>query len=222
MAPVRHQRARPAAGLRPGRLARGPRLPRRDGRRRQLRPGQPPAARPRDPAGLRRAGLGAACDLRLRRLAQPRQARDARGRRRPHGGCACTARAPPGRCRPATPTCRADLRRGRASRCWSPARWAPPRTCWSACPAAPAFHSACHGAGRVLSRHAAARRSRGRQLRPRAGGGAASRCAGASGAGWPRRPRRRTRTSTRWSAASRGRRPGRQVARLVPVGVVKG
>ena len=52
--PLRHHRARPAAGLRARGLAGGPRLPGRDGRRRQLRAGQPAAARRARPAGLRR------------------------------------------------------------------------------------------------------------------------------------------------------------------------
>jgi len=54
-----------------------------------------------------------------------------------------------------------------------------------------AFCSACHGVGRVMSRHQAGRSVTGLQLRRQLEGrGIAAR----HGAGWPRRPRRRTRT----------------------------
>ncbi|GAB3838456.1 RNA-splicing ligase RtcB [Dactylosporangium cerinum] len=62
-------------------------------------------------------------------------------------------------------------------------------------PGAPAFASTCHGAGRALSRHQAAKTVRGKELRERLQAEGIE-VRGRRGAAWPRRRRRRTRTST--------------------------
>ena len=103
-----------------------------------------------------------------------------------------------------------------------PGRWAPPRTSSPACRARrPSPPPATAPAG-CMSRNAGAHARAGAQLRRRAGGRRTSWCAARPGAGSPRRRRRRTRTSTAVVAAAEGAGLSRRVARLVPLGVVKG
>ncbi len=84
-----------------------------------------------------------------------------------------------------------------------------------------AFHSACHGAGRVLSRHAAARRERGGQLRRElAAAGVTVR--GASSRGLAEEAPTAYKDVDEVVRACQQARLADPVARLVPVGVVKG
>ena len=88
-------------------------------------------------------------------------------------------------------------------------------------PGSPAFHSAAHGAGRVQSRHAAARSIGGRELRTRL----ESQGILVRGASW-RGLAEETPTAYKdvdaVVEATEGAGLARKVARLVPVGVVKG
>ncbi|GAA4136244.1 RtcB family protein [Actinomadura keratinilytica] len=84
-----------------------------------------------------------------------------------------------------------------------------------------AFHSACHGAGRVQSRHQAARGVSGRDLRARLeSGGIAVRAA--SWRGLAEEAPAAYKDVTAVIEATEGAGLCRKVARLVPVGVVKG
>jgi tRNA-splicing ligase RtcB (3'-phosphate/5'-hydroxy nucleic acid ligase) len=84
-----------------------------------------------------------------------------------------------------------------------------------------AFHSACHGAGRVMSRHQAARSVTGPQLRQRLHRqGIAVR--GASSRGLAEETPEAYKDVTQVVAAAEGAGLCRKVARLVPAGVVKG
>ena len=88
-------------------------------------------------------------------------------------------------------------------------------------PGAPAFHSACHGAGRVLSRHAAARRIRGSALRQdleRAGVAVRA----ASARGLAEEAPSSYKDVDEVVRACREAGLATPVARLVPLGVVKG
>jgi tRNA-splicing ligase RtcB len=88
-------------------------------------------------------------------------------------------------------------------------------------PGSPAFHSSAHGAGRLMSRHAAARRTAGRQLRDRLeAGGIAVR--GTSWRGLAEEMPDAYKDIDAVVEASEGAGLARKVARLVPVGVVKG
>lgn len=88
-------------------------------------------------------------------------------------------------------------------------------------PDAPAFASTCHGAGRILSRHQATRRTKGRQLRA----DLEAQGVAVRGAGWrglaEEAPAAYKDISLVVEAAA-GAGLCRNVARLVPVGVVKG
>lgn len=84
-----------------------------------------------------------------------------------------------------------------------------------------AFHSSAHGAGRLMSRHAAARRVGGRQLRDRLeAGGIAVR--GTSWRGLAEEMPDAYKDIDAVVEATEGAGLARKVARLVPVGVVKG
>ena len=84
-----------------------------------------------------------------------------------------------------------------------------------------AFFSTCHGAGRVMSRHQAARSVTGPQLRRRLEGqGIAVR--GASARGLAEEAPEAYKDVTQVVAAAEGAGLCRKVARLVPLGVVKG
>ncbi|HEY7487144.1 MAG TPA: RtcB family protein [Streptosporangiaceae bacterium] len=84
-----------------------------------------------------------------------------------------------------------------------------------------AFHSTCHGAGRVQSRHAAARHTSGRQLRDRLeAAGIAVR--GSSWRGLAEETPTAYKDVDAVVDASEGAGLCRKVARLVPLGVVKG
>ncbi len=114
-----------------------------------------------------RMQLGAARrGARVRRGAQHRQARGARGGRGGARACACTARAPRARSAPATPRSRPTTGTS-ASRSSSPATWA--RQSWLLAGTETAmretFGSTCHGAGRLLSRHAARKVRSGAEVR---------------------------------------------------------
>ncbi|MFJ8584198.1 RtcB family protein [Streptomyces sp. NPDC093595] len=88
-------------------------------------------------------------------------------------------------------------------------------------PGGDAFHSTCHGAGRVLSRHAALRAVRGDELRSRLETqGIAVR--GASGRGLAEEAPEAYKDVSEVIEASEGAGLCRKVARLVPLGVVKG
>jgi tRNA-splicing ligase RtcB len=86
---------------------------------------------------------------------------------------------------------------------------------------APAFHSACHGAGRVLSRHAAARRVRGSELR-RELEVAGITVRGASARGLAEEAPLSYKDVDEVVRACREAGLATPVARLVPLGVVKG
>jgi hypothetical protein len=136
------------AGSSPARppIPRGPPLPGRDGRRRELRPGQPPAAG--RPPGLRPRRRDAAAPG-LRPVPQPCRDRNPRRAAAVHRKGATRA-LPPGHAGlPAGP-------RAPGSRCSSPARWAPAPTSWPGCPARTRSPPRAT-AGRVISRHQAAR-----------------------------------------------------------------
>ena len=84
-----------------------------------------------------------------------------------------------------------------------------------------AFFSTCHGAGRVMSRHQAARSITGPQLRRQLEGrGIAVR--GASPRGLAEETPAAYKDVTQVVAAAEGAGLGQKVARLVPLGVVKG
>ena len=84
-----------------------------------------------------------------------------------------------------------------------------------------AFHSACHGAGRVMSRHQAARSTTGAALRHRLeSGGIAIR--GASSRGLAEEAPEAYKDVDQVVAAAVAAGLCRKIARLVPVGVVKG
>ncbi|GGU49035.1 RtcB family protein [Streptomyces lavendofoliae] len=88
-------------------------------------------------------------------------------------------------------------------------------------PGGGAFHSTCHGAGRVMSRHQAARTVGGKQLRERLeADGIAVRPV--SWRGLAEETPEAYKDVTEVVAASEGAGLGRKVARLVPLGVVKG
>ena len=87
---------------------------------------------------------------------------------------------------------------------------------------APAFASTCHGAGRVQSRKQAARAVAARIPRARSWRPATSRCAVPPGAGWPRRCPTAYKDVSAVVEAAQGAGLCRPVARLVPLGVVKG
>ncbi|MET9431412.1 RtcB family protein [Streptomyces sp. NPDC003036] len=88
-------------------------------------------------------------------------------------------------------------------------------------PGGDAFHSTCHGAGRVLSRHAALRAVRGEELRARLESqGIAVR--GASWRGLAEEAPEAYKDVSEVVEASEGAGLCRKVVRLVPLGVVKG
>lgn len=88
-------------------------------------------------------------------------------------------------------------------------------------PGAPAFASTCHGAGRVRSRHQAARAVRGQDLRrDLEGEGIAVR--GASWRGLAEEAPDAYKDTSEVVEAAEGGGLCRRVARLVPIGVVKG
>ena len=88
-------------------------------------------------------------------------------------------------------------------------------------PGGGAFFSTCHGAGRVMSRHQAARSITGPQLRRQLEGrGIAVR--GASSRGLAEETPEAYKDVTQVVAAAEAAGLGRKVARLVPLGVVKG
>ncbi|SFD26375.1 RtcB family protein [Streptomyces aidingensis] len=88
-------------------------------------------------------------------------------------------------------------------------------------PGGAAFHSTCHGAGRVMSRHQAARAIGGRELRARLeSDGVAVRSA--SWRGLAEETPEAYKDVTEVVAASEGAGLCRRVARLIPLGVVKG
>jgi tRNA-splicing ligase RtcB (3'-phosphate/5'-hydroxy nucleic acid ligase) len=88
-------------------------------------------------------------------------------------------------------------------------------------PGGGAFYSTCHGAGRVMSRHQAARSITGPELRRRLEGqGIAVR--GASARGLAEETPEAYKDVTQVVAAAEGAGLCRKVARLVPLGVVKG
>ncbi len=84
------------------------------------------------------------------------------------------------------------------------------------------FGTTCHGAGRAMSRTAAVKHAQGRRIDQRAGRARRRSPGAAAGRGSPRSSRPPTRTST-WSSTS-CTAPGcrRKVARLRPIGVIKG
>jgi tRNA-splicing ligase RtcB len=85
----------------------------------------------------------------------------------------------------------------------------------------PAFHSACHGAGRVMSRHAAARATHVDELqRELASAGVAVRGASKRGLVEEAPAAYKDVDEVVWVCAAA--RLAEPVARLVPVGVVKG
>ena len=88
-------------------------------------------------------------------------------------------------------------------------------------PGGGAFASACHGAGRRMSRHQAARSITGPELRRRLERqGIAVR--GTSARAWPKRPRQAYKDVNQVVEAAEGAGLCRKVARLVPLGVIKG
>ncbi|MEV5837586.1 RtcB family protein [Nocardia sp. NPDC052112] len=88
-------------------------------------------------------------------------------------------------------------------------------------PGGPAFHSTCHGAGRVQSRHAAARTISGRALRTELEHhGIAVR--GTSWKGLAEEAPQAYKDITAVVTASEGAGLCRRIARLEPLGVVKG
>ena len=176
---------------------------------------------PRRCAGSSTAEVGDVARPGLRHLAQPGQARDARRRRPATRRCACTARARPGRCRPATPTCRRTCA-AVGQPVLIPGTMGTASYVLAGVAGGPAFCSTCHGAGRVQSRHQAAQRYQRQSAPRRSWRPGASWCAARRGAGSPRRSPRRTRTSTPSSTSASGAGLARKVARLVPLGVVKG
>jgi tRNA-splicing ligase RtcB len=91
----------------------------------------------------------------------------------------------------------------------------------SGVPGGDAFHSTCHGAGRVMSRHRAARTVHGEQLRARLEGeGIAVRPL--SPKGLAEETPEAYKDVAAVVDASEGAGLCRKVARLVPLGVVKG
>lgn len=88
-------------------------------------------------------------------------------------------------------------------------------------PGNPAFNSTCHGAGRRQSRHQAARAIRGQDLRDRLET-AGIRVRGASWRGLAEEAPTAYKNIDTVIAAAEGARLCRKVARLVPIGVVKG
>ena len=128
---LRHPTARPAAGLRAGRLAGGPALPGGHGLRRQLCLGQPADdhAPGREGHLARSAHLPARAEPApgLRRGPQHRQAGDPRGRRGRGRDLRAPQRGHPGvRTRPRGGAARTTARSGSPSS--SPATWARPRS----------------------------------------------------------------------------------------------
>ena len=79
-------------------------------------------------------------------------------------GCACTARGRPGRCRPAIPDLPADLREA-GQPVLIPGSMGTASYVLAGVPGGGAFASTCHGAGRRMSRHQAARSVTGPELR---------------------------------------------------------
>ena len=142
------------------------------------------------------------------------------GRRPRPRRSACTAKARPARCRPAIPTCRPTSRRS-ANRCSFPARWAPPPTYWPGVPDNPAFFSTAHGAGRVQSRHQAARRTSGEALRRRLEA-AGILVRGSSRRGLAEEKPEAYKDIDAVIEISHDAGLARKIARLVPLGVVKG
>ena len=110
----------------------------------------------------------------------------------------------------------------RAAGARSPARWAPPRYVLAGVAGGDAFHSTCHGAGRTMSRHAAARQ------RPRAAAARtswpppASRCAPHSDRGLAEEAPFSYKDVDEVVATCEQAGLARRVARLRPIGVVKG
>ena len=211
--------ARPAAGLRPRRFPGGPRLPGRDGRRRQLRAGEPPAAHRGDapglfPGGGRPAGSwSTTCPTTSPRSKPTRSAGSL-------PGCACTGRERPGRCPPATRTSRPSLA-GAGQPVLIPGSMGTFSYVLAGVAGGGAFFSTCHGAGRVMSRHQAARSITGPQLRRQLEGhGIAVR--GASSRGLAEETPAAYKDVTQVVAAAEGAGLCQKVARLVPLGVVKG
>ena len=169
-APVRHRGAGPAAGLRPG-LA-----PPRGGRTWAR---WPPPPTTRGPTGscsaeAARRVFGRVTGTPAWTWSTTSRTTSRRWRRTRwtggSGGCACTARAPPGRCRPATRTCRTTCATV-GQPVLIPGSMGTASYVLTGVPGAPAFASTCHGAGRVHSRHQAARSVRGRGAARAAGGG---------------------------------------------------
>jgi tRNA-splicing ligase RtcB len=88
-------------------------------------------------------------------------------------------------------------------------------------PGSPAFHSAAHGAGRTMSRHAAARSVGGRQLQDRLEREGIE-VRGSSWRGLAEEAPAAYKDIDAVVAATEGAGLARKVARLVPLGVVKG
>ena len=86
----------------------------------------------------------------------------------------------------------------------------------------PAFATAAHGAGRLMSRSAAKKTRSGREVMRRPGGRRASRCARARCRCWPKRRRSPTRIVDEVVEVCRLAGLAAPVARLRPIGVVKG
>ncbi len=167
-APVRHRAARPAALLRAARQPRGPAPTGRDERRGQLRLRQPAAHRPPRAARLRadlrrRPGGGASASSTTSPTTSPssrstRSGPAAEGLRPPQGRDARLSARPP-RARARLPGARPAGARARAT-------WGATASCslGTARAGAETFASCCHGAGRRLSRNAARREARPRDL----------------------------------------------------------
>ena len=220
---LRHPGARPAARLRPGDSPEGRALPGRDGRGRQLRAAPTGSCSPTPPGGVfRDAGRRRAASWSTTsRTTSPRSRRHrSTGRRR---ACACTARAPPGRFPPGHPDLPADLVDGRPAGAGARLDGHRLLRAGRRAPTGRRSTPTCHGAGRRLSRHQAARPVH-----------APTSCAASSTAAGSRSCGARHRRGLAEEAPEAykdvdevvavAERAGlcRRVARLVPLGVVKG
>ena len=134
-------------------------------------------------------------------------------------GCACTGRERPGRSRPAIGDIPADLREARQP-VLIPGSTGTSSYVLAGVPGGGAFASACHGAGRRMSRHQAARSITGPELRRLERQGIAVR--GASARGLAEETPQAYKDITQVVQAAEGAGLCRKVARLVPLGVIKG
>lgn len=217
-AALRDHDARPATRLHPRRLPGRPRLPVSHGRGDQLRPHQPPTARRSRPPDLPNPcahRLYLVYDISHNLAGLETHTVDGRRRDLCVHRKGATRALPPGH--PGLP---ADLRRT-GQPVLIPGTMGTASHVLAGVPGGEAFHSTCHGAGRIQSRHAAARAIDGHRLRSELEDrGIAVR--GTSWRGLAEEAPSAYKDVEQVVCAGVGAGLCRKVARLVPVGVVKG